>query len=198
MIRGLIFDLDGTLVDSQLDFDAMRREMELPPQLPILEALATLEPAHAERCQRILLAHEIAGAERATLLPGVAELFEVLDARGLRRAIATRNSRRITEITLAKLDISSELVFTRDDGPVKPDPWPVLHACDIWGIAPSEAVVIGDFRFDIECGRAAGSRTVILVHPQDPRIYENEERADLVLRSLADYSELLTWIRRFE
>jgi len=43
MIRGIIFDLDGTLADSQLDFDAMRREMELPLGLPILEALTRLD-----------------------------------------------------------------------------------------------------------------------------------------------------------
>lgn len=42
MPRGVIFDLDGTLVDSGLDFDSMRREMGLDPGTPILESLATL------------------------------------------------------------------------------------------------------------------------------------------------------------
>jgi HAD superfamily hydrolase (TIGR01509 family) len=194
MIRGIIFDLDGTLADSQLDFDAMRREMELPPQLPILEALASLPPAHAARCRAILLKHELAGAERATLLPGVADLLQALDARAIRRAIATRNSRQITAATLTKLGITAEIVLTRDDGPVKPDPWPVLQACDTWGISAEEAVVIGDFRFDVESGRAAGSRTVLLVHPHSPHTYPNHERADLVLSSLADHQRLLTWL----
>ena len=44
----LIVDLDGTLLDSQLDFSAMRREMELPADVPILEALAHLPPEHRE------------------------------------------------------------------------------------------------------------------------------------------------------
>src|SRR5258706_15978924 len=47
-IRGLIFDLDGTLVDSRLDFDLMRQEMELPAG-PILEGFAALPPAQAWR-----------------------------------------------------------------------------------------------------------------------------------------------------
>lgn len=194
MIRGLIFDLDNTLADSRLDFDAMRREMELPPELPILEALVTLPPVQAARCQQILHRHELAGAQRATLLPGVAELFQVLESRGLRRAIATRNSRSVATATLARLGISAEIVLTRDCGPVKPDPWAVLHVCETWNTAPRHTVVVGDYRFDIECGRAAGSRTVLLVHPHDPRNYPNTERADLVLSSLADYPTLLAWL----
>src|SRR5262245_4137499 len=109
MIRGLIFDLDGTLADSQLDFEAMRREMELPPNLPILEALDRLDPGHAAHCRAVLERHESAGAERAALLPGVAELFEAITARGIRHAVATRNSRRITDSTLARLGLTVEL-----------------------------------------------------------------------------------------
>jgi len=194
MIRGLIFDLDGTLADSQLDFDAMRREMELPPELPILEALDRLEPAHAAHCRAVLDRHEWAGAERATLLPGVADLIEILEDRGIRQAIATRNSRRITEATLAKIGLAVELSLTRDDGPVKPDPWPVLHVCQKWGLPPEEIVVIGDYKFDVECGRAAGCRTVLLTHPAEPRSYPNPEQADLLLASLAEYPLLLAWL----
>jgi phosphoglycolate phosphatase len=194
MIRGVVFDLDGTLVDSQLDFDAMRREMELPPNLPILEALATLPSHHATRCRDILHRHELAGAERAVLLPGAGELLAVLHGRGVRVAIATRNSRHITLATLGKLGLTIDLVLTRDDGPVKPDPWAVRHACERWELAAAEVIVVGDFRFDVECGRAAGCRTVLLTHPHDPASHPNTENADLLLGSLADHAKLLAWL----
>jgi HAD superfamily hydrolase (TIGR01509 family) len=194
MIQGIVFDLDGTLVDSRLDFDRMRQEMELPPNLPILEALASLPSHHAARCHEILHRHELDGAERATLLPGVAELLSILHARGIHQAIATRNSRQITQATLARLDLKIDLVLTRDDGPVKPDPWPVRHACSQWNLAPADVIVVGDFRFDVECGRSAGCRTVLLTHPHDPVSYPNTERADLVLVSLAEYPRLLAWL----
>jgi len=194
MIRGIVFDLDGTLADSRLDFAAMRQEMELPVDQPILEALAKLEPVYAERCHAILHRHELAGAERAVLLPGVAELLAVLRSRGIRLAIATRNSRRITEVTTTKLGLMADLVLTRDDGPVKPDPWPVLHACEQWQLSPDDVVVIGDYRFDVECGHAAGCRAVLLTDPHDPLTYPNVERADLLLRSLAEHPRLLAWL----
>jgi HAD superfamily hydrolase (TIGR01549 family) len=194
VIAGIIFDLDGTLADTQLDFEAMRREMELPPGQPILEAISRLPPASAARCHEILHRHEREGVERATLLPGVSELFAILSRRGLRMAVATRNSRAIAAATLTKLGLTVELALTRDDGPVKPDPWAVLHVCEAWNMSPAEVVVIGDYRFDIESGQAAGARTVLLSHPHDPRHYPNHERADLVLGSLAEFPRLLAWL----
>jgi HAD superfamily hydrolase (TIGR01509 family) len=194
MLRGVIFDLDGTLVDSRLDFEAMRCEMQLASGIPILEALTHLPPERVAECEEILHRHELEGAERATLLPGARIVIEALHRRGLPLAIATRNSRFITEATLAKLNLPFELVMTRDDGPVKPDPWPVLHACQTWGIDPRETVVIGDYRFDIEAGRAAGAKTVLLIHAADPHLYPNREQADLVLHSLADHEQLLAWL----
>jgi HAD superfamily hydrolase (TIGR01509 family) len=194
LIRGIIFDLDGTLVDSRLDFELIRQEMGLAPGLPIPETMETLASDHAERCRKILHRHELAGCERATLLPGVAQLLEIVAGRGLKRAIATRNSRMIAEATLARHGLAMDLVMTRDDGPMKPDPWPVLHACRQWAVDPRETVVVGDYRFDIESGRSAGAWTVLLTHDGNPAAYPNEERADLVLSSLSQYQELLAWL----
>lgn len=193
-IRGVIFDLDGTLVDSQLDFDAMRAEMELPPQMAILEALTKLPTEHADRCRAILDRHERAGAERSTLLPGVREVLECVTRRRWHQAIVTRNSRSVTEATLRGVALHFAHVMTRDDGPVKPHPWPIERLCHEWQLNPAEVVMIGDYRFDIECGRAAGTRTVLLTGEPDPHTYKNHEQADLVLSSLAEPTILLNWL----
>lgn len=193
MILGFIFDLDGTLVDSGLDFDQMRREMGLPAGMPILEGIARLGEAEAERCRRILHEHEWAGYERATLLPGVAELLAWLRERELRVGVVTRNSRDVSLATLARLEVTCDPLMTRDDGPIKPDPWAVAHICRQWDVPAQRVVMVGDFRFDVEAGRAAGTRTVLLAGV-DPAAYPNEEGADKVLSSLAQWRELLAWL----
>ena len=48
-VRGVVFDLDGTLVVQELDFDAMRREIGLPPGTPLLEALEGMDGPHVQR-----------------------------------------------------------------------------------------------------------------------------------------------------
>src|SRR4029453_12859799 len=92
VLRGLIFDLDNTLVDSGLDFDAMRREMGLPEGLAILEAIARLPPDQAKRSREILHRRELEGAQRATLLPGVAQLLAELRRRRLHPGVGPGNS----------------------------------------------------------------------------------------------------------
>lgn len=190
---GIIFDLDGTLVDSGLDFEQMRREMGLPAGMPILEGIKGLPQGEAERCRRILHEHECAGCERATLLAGVAELLAALMERQQPVGIVTRNSRDVSLATLKRLEITCDVLLTRDDGPIKPDPWPVATICQQWQLSPQRVVMIGDFRFDVQSGRAAGTRTVLLAGI-DPATYPNEEGADLVLSSLRQWRELLAWL----
>jgi HAD superfamily hydrolase (TIGR01509 family) len=192
-ISAIIFDLDGTLVDSRLDFERMRREMGLPEGMPILEGIARLDGDEAARCERILHEHEWAGYERAILLPGVVELLSWLRDRQVPIGIVTRNSRDVSLATLSRLKLDYDVLLTRDDGPIKPDPWPVARICRQWDLPPQQVVMVGDFRFDVEAGRAAGTRTVLLAGT-DPAVDPNEEGADLVLSSLEEWQRLLAWL----
>ncbi|MEQ8787569.1 MAG: HAD family hydrolase [Pirellulaceae bacterium] len=193
VVRGVIFDLDGTLVDSRLDFEAMRSEMELPAGTPILEALADLPSQDAARCREILHRHEQEGAARAAPLPGAASLIAELMERGLRLGIVTRNSRQIAAAMLAHFPPAFDPVISRDDGPAKPDPWSMLHTCRLWGLDPGETAIVGDYRYDIESGRRAGCRTVLVRAPEVPTPWLDAVRPDLHLPSLLDVEQLLAW-----
>ena len=193
MIDGIIFDLDGTLLDSGLNFDLMRQEMGLPPGRPILESLAELPESDLARCHTILHRHELDGAERAVPLPGVTEFLEELERRGVRRAIVTRNSRPITQAMLAKLPVSFDPVITREDGPIKPDPWAVHTICRAWQVSPQRVVMIGDYWFDIACGRAGGARTVLYA-PQPLAEDGHQTTPDLVFPCFTQAELLWDWL----
>jgi phosphoglycolate phosphatase len=195
-LRGAIFDLDGTLVDSGLDFDAIRREMGLEDGQPLLETLDGMATGEALRCRAILDRHEWSGALRAVPLPGVMPFLDGLDAMGLRRALLTRNSRRATEFALQRCGLEFEQVLTRDDGPVKPDPWAIHRICEHWRIDPQETVLFGDFRFDIEAGHAAGALTVMVCNGHAPTSIPGHELADFCIPSFAQSSELSGILRR--
>jgi HAD superfamily hydrolase (TIGR01549 family) len=195
MLSGVIFDLDNTLVDSGLDFTQMRLDMRLPDDVPILETMAKLPDDHAAHCREVLRQHEEAGLARATLLPGVTELLAEIRRRRWPRGIFTRNSREITGRTLRKFSLADDFhpIVTRDDGPVKPDPWSIRHICAQWRTSPERVVVIGDYRYDVEAGKSAGARTVLLTGSVPTHAYPNEEQADLLLHGLHEWERLLAW-----
>ena len=197
-IRGAIFDMDGTLVDSSLDFDEMRREMGLASGLPLLEAIAQATNDDAERCWAILHEHERRGARRATLYPGVREFLATLAERGLRRAVFTRNSRPSTAATLERLQLEFDPVVCREDGPAKPHPAAIWKICETWGFRPTECVMIGDYRFDIEAGRRAGTHTVLFSGSGQASGLDESEAADHTLQSFADTAAFWAWIAQID
>lgn len=193
-IRGLIFDLDGTLVDSGLDFDLMRHEMGLEPGRPLLEAMAQLDPGRADECRLILSRHERDGSLRATLMPGVHAFLNTIAVRGLRRAVLTRNSREAALATLDRLGLAFDPVVAREDAPAKPDPTAIWKICEAWGLAREQVAIVGDFYFDIEAGRRAGVRTVLYTGRRDPLVVEGWGKADFCLPCFGDAEGLLAWL----
>ncbi|MFI5379825.1 MAG: HAD family hydrolase, partial [Tepidisphaerales bacterium] len=160
--RAILFDLDGTLTEPLLDFAQIRREMGVEA-FGILEALETFPAERRNEAEQVLLRHERTAAERSRLNPGCRELLELLDGR-LRRAVITRNSRESAERVCGIHGLTFDLVIAREFGLFKPSPEPVLHACTALGVDPADAWMVGDGRFDVEAGLAAGARTVWVSH----------------------------------
>jgi HAD superfamily hydrolase (TIGR01509 family) len=168
-VRGVVYDLDGTLVDSGLDFPAMRREMALPEGVPILEALAEIPPGERlDACLRVLARHEDEGAERATLMAGAGELVAHVASQNIPQAIFTRNSRRCATRMLKRVGLEFPWVVCREDGPPKPHPAGLLKLCEVWKANPADVLFVGDYLHDINAGRAAGVRTVLFASGELP------------------------------
>jgi HAD superfamily hydrolase (TIGR01509 family) len=180
-MRGIIFDLDGTLVDSRLDFEAIRRDMGLASGTPILEAMSKVSPGpELDRMQEVLHQHELTAAHGAILFEGVLDLLQWIDEIPIPKAILTRNSRICTDLVTSRFDLRFSPVLTREDAAPKPDPAGLLAICKHWNLPPAEVVFCGDYLFDLEAGRRAGMRTILFAPGNLP---EFADQADLVLRA---------------
>jgi HAD superfamily hydrolase (TIGR01509 family) len=167
-IRTVLFDLDGTLTVPIIDFDAIRKKLELPPGTPLVHALTGLPPERYEAGMRVIHEAELEAAHNATANRGVHELLDALAARAIKTAIVTRNSGEAPLITLDRIGIAVDFVVTREFGPMKPSPKPLLAALSKLEGHASEALMVGDFRDDMEAGRAAGTATCLVMNGPGP------------------------------
>ncbi len=180
----VVFDCDGTLVDSQhMIFTAMVRAFEgerlVPPDrqrtlsiigLSLPQAMARLMPDaeaeyhdHLSDCYK--RAFQAMRAEKAIsepLYPGIAELIGTLDEAGWLLGVATGKSDRGLALCLAHHGIAHHFVTlqTADRHPSKPHPAMLRQAMAEAGAVPESTVMIGDTHFDIDMGLAAGVRTI--------------------------------------
>jgi len=161
-LKLVIFDLDGTLLVTPLDFDAIRAEIGLPDGVPILEAVGGLDDAERARANRVLDRHEAEAADQSRLMRGAEGLLAWLRRRGVKVAVLTRNSRVSVEHAVRRHGLAFDATVAREDNKPKPSPAGVHHLMETCSAGPDETVVVGDFRFDIEAGAGAGVRTVAL------------------------------------
>jgi HAD superfamily hydrolase (TIGR01509 family) len=185
--RAVLFDMDGTLTEPLLDFPLIKAEMGIGSR-PILEALADMDETARQIAQAVLHRHEEEAAARSTLNPGCRELLDCLAARGIESALITRNSRRSVRTVLDRHGLPISVLVTREDAPPKPDPEPLYLACRRLGIEGSHAWMVGDGRYDIEAGIAAGIRTVWVSHG---RARDFDARPWREVRDLIDLSRAL-------
>jgi HAD superfamily hydrolase (TIGR01509 family) len=168
--RALLLDMDGTITEPMLEFPRIKREMGIGTR-PILEALAEMNGADRATAEAVLARHEGEAAQRSSLNAGCERLLAWIAEHGVVTALITRNTRVSAQIVLAKHGLSFGTLITRDDAPFKPDPRPLLLACERLGVAPGDAWMVGDGQYDVEAGRAAEMRTVWVSHDR-PRTFD--------------------------
>ncbi len=187
-----IFDMDGTLTVAVHDFDAIRGELGLRPKLPILEQIAEAPQARARGLLARLDEIELALARQAQAADGAHALLERLCARGARLGIVTRNSFANALETLRVCELARffapECVLGREAAAPKPDPEGIRRLLAHWRAEPDQAVMVGDYRYDLLAGRAAGTATVY-VDPE--RGFPFAEHADVSVDSLVALAALL-------
>lgn len=215
----VIFDCDGTLVDSQnaivasMDFAFRAHGLEPPPRSKILSivglslprAVEVLMPGHP-----ILLAHKVSESYKAgfgasildeknrdPLFAGAGLVVEQLAATsGVTLGIATGKSLRGVHRLLDREDWRAHFatIQTADNAPSKPDPGMILQAMAESGAEPATTVMIGDTTYDIDMARAAGVHAIGVSWGYHPVADLRRSGAHVIVD---DFTELLGAIRRF-
>jgi phosphoglycolate phosphatase len=182
-IAAVLFDLDGTLIDSAPDLGAAADQMRLArglPSLPyeqyrpmagagargMLEIAFGAEPGHASYDvlrDEFFVNYEICMTQRTVVFEGVGQLIEQVRQRGLLWGVVTNKSSRFTDPLTRTLPLfaTATTIVSGDTTPyAKPHPGPLLEAARRIGVAPERCLYVGDDERDVVAGLAAGMKTV--------------------------------------
>lgn len=189
--RAVLFDLDGTLVITHIDFGLMKRRMlslvadaGVPAdRVRDLDILTLLEeaarylggargPALREAGWGELERLELEMCSAPELVPDAAPLLSELRRVGVAVGIVTRNCRRVAENLLEQAGLEHDALVAREDAPgrTKPHPEHVREALRLLG-GPSPALMVGDHWMDIRAGLSAGLATIGILNGRSPDVF---------------------------
>ncbi|MBP8237026.1 MAG: N-acetylmuramic acid 6-phosphate phosphatase MupP [Pseudomonas sp.] len=193
-LRAVLFDMDGTLLDSAPDFIAICQAMRAERGLPVIADKLIRDQisggARAMVAANFAMDTDAEGFEALRLefleryqshcavltrpFDGMHELLDEIEQAKLLWGVATNKPVRFAEPIMQQLGLaqrSSVLVCPDHVSRSKPDPEMILLACAKMGVEPAATLFVGDDERDIEAGRAAGCKTAAVtygyIHPQD-------------------------------
>jgi phosphoglycolate phosphatase len=212
-VRAILFDLDGTLVDTAPDIaaavEATLRELDYPAvgadQVRtwigrgvdvLLHRVLTRErdgradvDEHARARERFLAHYAAHNGRVAQVYPGVREGIAHAKRLGIAMCCVTNKLQDFSEALLALTGLDRELAFVQGGDALpktKPDPLPLTHAAARLGFAPGECLMIGDSSNDARAARAAGMPVVLVGYGYTEDVPVGEIDCDAVFDSIAD------------
>ena len=214
-IAAVLFDLDGTLVDTAPDFVRVLNQLRADDQLPPLPydairnqvsngaralvklgfALDETSDDFARRLEKLLALYEQGLAVESKLFDGLDASLRWLEQRNIPWGVVTNKPSRYTLPLLRGLKLDQRCAVAICPDHVthkKPHPEPLLTACDWMSVDPQQTIYVGDHIRDIEAGRAAGNYTIAAAWgylEQDTNI--NDWQADIILRTPAQLQAFL-------
>lgn len=217
-IKAVVIDLDGTLLDTAPDLAHAAELMmvELGRSCPSQDTIATYIGNGVSRLVKRVLTGEMDAEPDAALFekaiaayqkhyganvsresrpfPGVVDGLEAFKAMGLHVACITNKAAQFTHPLLKDTGLFDyfELILSGDTLPRrKPDPLPLLHACEVFKVKPVELLLIGDSLNDTQAARAAGSPVFCVPYGYNRGRPVAELDLDAVVPSLAEAAKMV-------
>ena len=185
-LKGIIFDLDGTLLRSDVAFGPYRERLGIKGD--VIAGIQALNSEEQGKKWEIIGEYEKELERCSHPAPGAERLLSLLLERGIKTGVITRSTGRHARILLERHNLKVGISIGREDTRPKPHPDGISYLLDMLGIGPKNAIMVGDFLWDILAGREAGLLTVLVVLEHSlPYIRE----ADVVMESLNELCELL-------
>lgn len=164
--QGIIFDMDGTLSVSCIDYQLMRQSLDIP-EGDVFTVMETWDDGDriSSSMDTILEIEDVAaGASQG--MPGLEELLLFLQEKNCKVGLVTRNTEYSVNAFFDAIGNEYREVFdilmTREFPFVKPDMRCLTHFSNTWGIPPSRLLMVGDSTEDVECGNAAGTASCLI------------------------------------
>lgn len=191
-LKGIIFDLDNTLVSSSLDFREIRQAVNCPVDEDVLSFINEMPENKRQQAMQTLVNFEMTDAKTSFALPSCYELITYIKQQKLPCAIVTRNCSQAAsfKITHNKIDISE--VITREQFSAKPDPEALLYLAKLWQIPTNNLLYVGDYLYDIQAAKNAQMASCLVTFDRELP-YSNQ--ADI---AVTDLFELLSFLKHIQ
>ncbi len=186
-VRGVIFDMDGTITAPYLEFGKIKEAAGIG-DVDMLDYLRRATGAEYERVHALLMKFEEDGVANAKLNRGARTVLNFLRRRRIPTGLLTRNSRQSVAGVCQKLRLEFDVVMTREDGPHKPAPEPIWEMARRWGVRREELLMVGDYKWDVLCARNAGIACAVLINGEIP---DWARAAQYRIRRLTELREII-------
>lgn len=214
-LRAVVFDFDGTIADTRIDFALMRQRVAATLKtlgawedslgegryvLEMVEAAATLAQERGldpkivfQAAEEQIRAIEYEACGRASLCDGASEALSTLKAAGLRIGLITRNCGAAVEMVLSRHPLPIDALLPRElASRPKPHPAHLLQALEVLQVEPRQAALVGDHVTDVQCARAAGVAVAVAVAGASSSAEELQAAgADFVAHHLGEAANFL-------